>query len=74
MPLRDLNDAKHWHGRTAEMRVLAEGMMDSNATRLMHDLGNDYDKLAYRDEERAKSGFDFSFPSPLRSQVSKEYE
>lgn len=71
MPLRDLNDAKHWHDRAAEMRVLAEGMKDSNAARLMHDLAKDYDTLADRAAERANSGIDFSTPSPLRRQIPK---
>jgi hypothetical protein len=73
MPLRDLNDPKHWRDRATEMRVLAEDMRDADAACLMHDLANDYDKLADRAAERAKSGFDFSAPSP-RSQIPKKNE
>ena len=73
MPLRDLNDSKHWRDRAVEMRVLAEDMKDAGAARLMHDLANDYDMLADRAAERARSGFDFSLPSP-RSRIPKEHE
>ena len=72
MPLRDLNDAKHWRDRAAEMRALAEGTKDSDAARTVINLANVYDKLAAQAEARAKSGFDFfSVPSPLRIRVSK---
>ena len=54
VPLRDLNDVKHWRDRATEMRALAEDMGDANATRLMLDLANDYEKLADRAAERAK--------------------
>ena len=66
MPLRDLNDAKHWQDRATEMRALAENMRDSNAVRLLHDLANDYDVLADRAAERANTGLNFSLPSPRR--------
>lgn len=63
-PLRGgLNDAKHWRDRAAEMRVLAEDMGDARTATLMNDLANDYDKLAQRAEERAKT--DRRAPSPL---------
>lgn len=72
MPVRDLNDAKHWRDRAAEMRALAEGMSNAQAARLMFNLANDYDKLAERAEERAKSGDPFpSKPSPLGGAISK---
>lgn len=64
MPLRDLNDAKHWQERATEMRTLAGEMKDTNAARLMHNLADDYDKLAERAAERANTGIDFSVPSP----------
>jgi hypothetical protein len=71
MPLRDLNDSKHWRDRAAEMRVLAEEMRDADAACLMHDLANDYDKLADRAAERAKSDFDFS-PQPPKPNSKRE--
>ena len=75
MPLRDLNDAKHWRDRAAEMRALAEGTKDSDPARTVLNLANIYDKLAAQAEARAKSGFDFfSVPSPLRSQIRKPKE
>ena len=75
MPLRDLNDAKHWRDRAAEMRALAEGTKDSDAARTVINLANVYDKLAAQAEARAKSGLDFfSVPSPLRSQIRKPKE
>jgi hypothetical protein len=49
-----LNDAKHWQVRAAKMRAMAENLGNPNAARLMHDLANDYDKLASRAEGRAK--------------------
>jgi hypothetical protein len=49
-----LNDARHWEVRAAKMRAVAESLGNPNAARLMHDLANDYDKLARRAEERAK--------------------
>ena len=46
------------------MRALAEAMRDSDAATLMNDLAIDYDKLADRAEERAKTSF--NAPSPIR--------
>ena len=66
MPPRDLNDVKHWRDRAAEMRALAQGMGDARTTRSMLDLANDYDKLADRAAERAKSiEVNTYTPSPL---------
>ena len=66
VPPRDLNDVKHWRERATEMRALAEGMGDAHAIRLMLDLANDYEKLADRAAERAKSIEVNTFtPSPL---------
>jgi hypothetical protein len=50
-----LNDAKQWQVRAVKMRALAERLGNPNAARLMHDLANDYDKLADRAEERANT-------------------
>jgi hypothetical protein len=59
-----LNDSKHWQVRAAKMRAVAERLGNPNAARLMHDLANDYDKLAGRAEERAKTLV--RGPSPIR--------
>jgi hypothetical protein len=65
VPLRDLNDVKHWRDRATEMRALAEGMGDADATRMLH-LANDYEKLVDRAAERAKSIEVNNYtPSPL---------
>jgi hypothetical protein len=75
MPLRDLNDAKHWRDRAAEMRALAESTKDAAAARTVLNLAEVYEKLAAQAEARAKSGFDFfSVPSPLRSKVPRPKE
>lgn len=58
-----LNDAKHWRDRATEMRALADEMSSPRAATLMNDLAKDYDKLADRAEERAKT--DLKVPSPL---------
>jgi hypothetical protein len=75
MPLTDLNDAKYWQDRAAEMRALAEGMKDSDAATTALNLAKIYDKLGDQAEARAKSGVDFfSIPGPLLSPVSKSKE
>jgi hypothetical protein len=58
-----VSDAKHWRDRAASMRALAENMENDRTVTLMTDLANDYDKLARRAEERAKSNI--RGPSPL---------
>jgi hypothetical protein len=63
MTRQNINDAKHWRDRAAEMRALSDKIKDSQAQRMMLKLANDYDKLADRAEERAacnKPG-----PSPI---------
>jgi hypothetical protein len=75
MPLKDLNDEKHWQDRAAEMRALVEGAADSDAARTVLNLAKVYEKLAAQAEARAKSGVDFfCVPGPLLSQVSKSKE
>jgi hypothetical protein len=62
MTLQNVNDAKHWRDRAAEMRVLSGEMKDFEARTLMLKLANDYDRLADRAEDRAKH--DARGPSP----------
>jgi hypothetical protein len=52
------NDAKHWQDRAAELRAIAEPMVEDGIKASMLRLANDYDKLADRAERRmqAKSG------------------
>jgi hypothetical protein len=53
MALQHVNDAKHWRGRAAEMRVLSDDVKDSKARSMLLRLANDYEKLADRAEDRA---------------------
>jgi hypothetical protein len=48
MTAANVNDAKHWRDRAAEMRAMADWMRDPTATATMLRLANDYDKLADR--------------------------
>jgi hypothetical protein len=59
-----LNDAKHWRDRASEMRTLAEQMKGADSRHIMLRLASDYDKLAGRAEERAKTSL--NAPSPIR--------
>jgi hypothetical protein len=62
MPIQGLNDAKHWHDRTASMRVLFDQIKDPEAKEMMLKLANEYDQLADRAEHRAAR--DAPRPSP----------
>jgi hypothetical protein len=43
-----IDDPKHWFDRAAEMRALAETMVDVETKAIMLRLAEDYDKLADR--------------------------
>ncbi len=44
--MRDFNDPQHWYDRAAQMRTLAETMIDGETQAIMLKLADDYDKLA----------------------------
>ena len=52
MPLRLLNDAKHWQDRAEEARIQAEQMMNPETKHMMRGIADSYAKLAKRAEER----------------------
>lgn len=64
MTYQNMNDAKHWRDRAAEMRVLSTGMKDFETQLIMTRLADDYDTLADRAEERLVRNE--SAPSPRR--------
>jgi hypothetical protein len=55
MPPRDINDAKHWRDRAAEMRALSVMMNHAETQLVMSKLADDYDKLADRAEIRCRT-------------------
>jgi hypothetical protein len=48
MPLRALNDAKHWRNRAAELRMLADSYLDNKAAAILLRWADDYEKKAKR--------------------------
>ena len=40
------HDSKHWLGRAAEARTVAEEMRDSEARRIMLEIAQSYDRIA----------------------------
>jgi hypothetical protein len=46
MPGPDIYDLRHWRSRAKEMRVLAEGMHDTETRRIMTRLADGWDKMA----------------------------
>ena len=55
MPASFINDPDHWRGRAEEARTLADTMSDEVSKRMMLKIAEDYEHLAKRAEERAKS-------------------
>jgi hypothetical protein len=55
MPSRKpVDDPKHWRDRADEIRALADDIVDPAAKDILLRIGEDYEKLAQRAEERAK--------------------
>ena len=54
MPATNVNDEKHWRGRAAEMRTLADWMRNEETAGIMRGIADDYDKLADRALIRSK--------------------
>jgi hypothetical protein len=59
VPHRDLNDAKHWRDRAAELRSIADGYSDKSAAATLYRLADDYDEMATRAEDRIKGNRQF---------------
>jgi hypothetical protein len=56
MAMKPINDPKHWRDRAAEMRALADTMIDRETIAIMNRLADDYDKLAERVAVRLREG------------------
>ena len=53
--LSTLDDARQWHNRAEEMRVVADGMIDERNRGVANRLADSYERLAKHAEERAQS-------------------
>ena len=53
MPAQDIYDPRHWRSCAKEMRVLAEGINDTQTRRIVTRLAHGWDKMADRAERRA---------------------
>jgi hypothetical protein len=53
MPASYINDPAHWRERAAEMRRLADELIEIDAKEIMLRLAADYDRLAERAAQRA---------------------
>ena len=51
----DLHDAAYWRKRAEESRLIAEGMRDPEAKRMLLNIAAGYDHLAARAELRVQS-------------------
>jgi hypothetical protein len=70
MSPRDLNDAKLWHDRAAELRALADSYLDKKAAAILLRRADDYDKVADRAAIRAKRGMHLPRPNaPTKEQL-----
>jgi hypothetical protein len=49
-----INDPKHWEGRAAEARALAQTMSDMESRSAMLRIAADYDQIAKRAAERIR--------------------
>src|ERR1700733_6486263 len=56
MSPRDLNDAKHWRDRAAELRGLAESYLDKKTAAILLRRAGDYDRMAEQAADKAKRG------------------
>jgi hypothetical protein len=49
-----VDDARQWHNRAEEMRVVAEGMRSEQNKSVALQLAADYERLAWHAERRAR--------------------